>query len=116
MTKPETKLLVEVTFQGVLTHDDFRQLLRHRAREIDRFDTAHLLIVLDGFEGWESGWESDDLDFLIKYDAKIKKIAVVGDARWHDLWQMFLGAGLREASVEFFAAEKEQEARTWLEC
>ena len=116
MTEPETKLLVEVTFQGVLTHDGFRQLLRDRAKEIDRFDTAHLLIVLDRFEGWESDWESDDLDFLIKYDAKIKRIAVVGDARWHELWLMFLGAGLREASVEVFAAERQKEARHWLEC
>ncbi len=115
MTKPENSLLVEVTFQGVLSHDCFRQLLREKSKEIDRFDTAHLLIVLDKFEGWESDWESDDLDYLIEYDAKIKKIAVVGDARWHDQWRLFLCDGLREASVELFSDGKQEEARAWLE-
>jgi hypothetical protein len=40
---------------------------------------------------------------------------VVADEKWEDQILMYLGAGRRQAEVEFFFTGEEQEARDWLQ-
>ena len=51
---------------------------------------------------------------MYEYDPYIEKIAVVAEANWKDEMLMYLGAGRRQASVEFFFYDEEKDARDWL--
>jgi hypothetical protein len=75
---------------------------------------VRLLVVLQGFLGWDrdSGW--GDLTFYAKHGDRIEKIAIVGERRWQDHARMFAAADLRRAPVEYFLPTSMEEARIWL--
>ena len=52
---------------------------------------------------------------MYEHDAQIEKVAIVAEARWKDQILMFVGAGRRQAAVEFFLDGREQDARDWLQ-
>ena len=51
---------------------------------------------------------------MYEHDPFIEKIAFVGEEKWKDQILMFLGAGRRQASVEFFFSDEAEDARDWL--
>ena len=73
-----------------------------------------LLVVLDSFEGWESGAHWHDLSFYARHGDDIERIAIVGAERWRDEAMMFAAADLRRAPVKFFFEHELEAARTWL--
>jgi hypothetical protein len=74
-----------------------------------------LLVVMEGFTGWERGAAWDDTEFFFSHRNDFEKIAVVGDPRWEAEVMAFTGAGLRKGPVKFFPETGESEARAWLE-
>jgi SpoIIAA-like len=83
--------------------------------EIRRIGPVRLLVVLNGFEGWqEAGNDWRDLTFYVKYGDSIERIAIVGDEKWRSETLMFTGADLRRAPVEFFTQDNADGARAWL--
>jgi hypothetical protein len=101
---------------GVLRKADLDRAQERLVAEMRGGATAspRLLVVLKGFEGWESNPRWDDLTFFISHGDAIAKIALVGDERWRDEALMFAAADLRKAPVEFFAPEALADARAWL--
>ena len=90
-----------------------RVLLKEMGRKGLR--TVRLLVVLEGFEGWDSrssNWS--DLTFYVKHGDRLERIAIVGDERWRDHALMFAAADLRRGPVEFFAIGAMSDARAWL--
>jgi hypothetical protein len=73
-----------------------------------------MLVVLNGFLGWDRDSSWGDLTFYAKHGDRIEKIAIVGERRWQDHAMMFAAADLRRAPVEFFLPESIEEARLWL--
>lgn len=74
------------------------------------------LIILDNFKGWRKGDNWGDLDFFIRHgNAKISKIAVVGEAKWKDETLIFLLAGKRQGEVRYYTPGDEHQARAWLD-
>jgi hypothetical protein len=73
-----------------------------------------VLILVNDFKGWAKDGDWGDLTFLHSGDPYVSKIAVVAEQRWHDEFLMFLGAGRRQASVEAFTYDEEQDAIDWL--
>ncbi len=73
-----------------------------------------LLVVLEGFSGWERGAAWDDTEFFFAHRDDIAKIAAVGDPRWEAEVLAFSGAGLRQAPVKYFPDTGEAAARAWL--
>jgi hypothetical protein len=51
-----------------------------------------LLVILEGFEGWEPGADWNDLDFILSHADKISKIAIVAEPRWETSALAFAGA------------------------
>ena len=103
-----------VRIRGLITDDTFKRLGDQGAQQLGMAKGAKGLIVLEGFEGWGKGREAGNLNLMLRYDAQIEKLAVVGDQKWKEDFLMFLGAGYRHAQVRFFATEELQKARDWL--
>ena len=61
----------------------------------------------------EGNW--GDLTFMYEADPHINKIAIVAEGKWKDQLLMYLGAGRRQAAVEFFSVGEIQAARDWLQ-
>ena len=79
---------------GTLKKADFDRCQQRLATEMARIGPVRLLIILNGFAGWDP------------------------DAPWNDLsfyMLMFAGAGLRQAPVEYFPPGTASEARAWLQ-
>jgi hypothetical protein len=52
---------------------------------------------------------------MLEHYFDIQKIAVVTSEEWKDKMLIFLGAGIRKASVEIFPIGEEEKARDWLQ-
>ncbi len=74
-----------------------------------------MLAILHDFTGWDKdkGWE--DSSIANRNDDYMKKMAIVGDEKWRDLVEIFTLKGMRSVAIEYFASDKEQAARDWLE-
>ena len=103
-----------VDLTGVLRKADFDRSSAAIAREIDRGGPVKVLVVLDGFEGWDSRDNWSDLSFYATYGDRIARLAIVGDERWRTEMLMFAVADLRTAPVEYFAGPAIAQARAWL--
>src|SRR5262245_36642815 len=100
--------------RGTLAKADFEQCERVLAAEIERTGPVRLLVLLDGFQGWESPANWSDLSFYVKHGDNIERIEIVGDERWRSEALMFASADLRKGPVEFFAKGAIADARAWL--
>ena len=104
-----------VCIEGILTFDDQKEIEKRVRDEIDLNQKAKLLILAEQFSGWGKEGDWSDLTFMYEYDPYITKIAVVAQEERKDKIFMFIGAGRRQASVEFFFPDEEQDARNWLQ-
>ena len=100
--------------QGRLRKADFQQCEQRLEGEIAHRGAVRLLIVLDGFTGWDPGAPWNDLTFYMKHGDAIERIAIVGPDRWRSHMLMFAGADLRASPVEYFPLGTAAEARAWL--
>ena len=112
-TKESDDLFV-IRVEGVLTFDDQKEVEKRARAEIDRDLRTKLLVLVERFSGWGKEGDWGDMSFMYEYDPYIEKIAVVADEQHKDKILMFIGAGRRKASVEFFFPGEEQDARQWL--
>ena len=74
-----------------------------------------ILVLTENFTGWEGGKGWEDTSFSDRNDPYIKKIAVVGEAKWRDLVHAFTLKGLRPVSIEYFEPDQLATARQWLD-
>ena len=65
-----------------------------------------LLVLAEGFQGWERNEDWGDLSFFMKYGDQIDKIAIVADPKWETELLIFAAAGFRRAPVKFFPSRQ----------
>lgn len=106
--------IFRLDLQGRLRKGDFGRCEQQLESEITRRGAVRLLIMLDGFTGWDPGAPWNDLSFYMKHGDAIERIAIVGPDRWRSHMLMFAGADLRRAPVEYFTPGTAAEARAWL--
>ena len=100
--------------EGLLKKPEFDAAI---LAEVERWDpklNVRVLVLAQGFQGWEGSEEWGDVSFFMKYGDRIEKIAIVADRKWEIDLTIFAGAGLRRAPVEFFTPDQVSKARTWL--
>lgn len=73
-----------VTIRGRVTAGMWTQLEVFGADLIDKVGFIKVLMNLADFLGWSGKPGDGNLDFIQKYDSKIKKIAVVGAWEWKE--------------------------------
>jgi hypothetical protein len=100
--------------RGMLRRLELDQCQNVLINEIGRVGAVRLLFLLDGFQGWETHDDWQDLSFYVTHGDSIERIAIVGDERWRGESLMFAGADLRQAPVEFFSPDKAANALAWL--
>ena len=111
----ESENLFVVSIEGVLTFDELKEIENKFTAAIDRSRKIKGLILAENFSGWAKEGDWGNLEFMIRYDSYIQKIAVVANEDKKDDLLMYLGKGMREASVEFFPVGEKQKAQDWLE-
>ena len=111
----ESEGLFVINVEGVLTFDDKEEIEKKGREEIGNSQKVKLLVLAEQFSGWGKEGDWGDLTFMYEYDPYIEKIAVVAGEKWEDQILMYLGAGRRQAAVEFFLPGEEQDARDWLQ-
>jgi hypothetical protein len=106
--------IFRVELRGTLRKLEFERCQQNLLTEMQRIGLVRLLLVLQGFDGWElhAGW--NDLYFYVTNGNSIERIAIVGPERWRSEALMFAAADLRRAPVEFFREDALADARTWL--
>jgi|OpeIllAssembly_1097287.scaffolds.fasta_scaffold231092_2 hypothetical protein len=108
----EGQQLLELTLRDTLHYAELREAQRVATKLIAEAGKVAILVVLDGFEGWERGGEWGDVSFLVEHDSNIEKLAIVGEERWRDEVLVFTAAGLRRSPVRYFTDLAS--ARAWL--
>ena len=109
----ESENLFVINIQGTLTFEDLIEVQNKARAEIDHSKKAKLVILAGQFTGWGEEGDWGDLTFMYEYDPYIEKIAIVADQKWREQILMFVGAGRRQATVDFFL-DAEELARDWL--
>jgi hypothetical protein len=110
----ESEDLFVVSVEGILTFNDLKEIQNNASTAIDRSRKIKVLLLAENFSGWAKEGDWGNLEFLLEHDPYIQKIAVVTSEEKKDDLLIFLGKGMREASVEFFPAGEEEKARDWL--
>jgi len=110
----ESESLFVVTIKGVFTYDDQKEVEKNAGSNINPGQKIKILVLAEEFSGWGKEGDWGDLTFMYEYDPYVEKIAVVAEGKWKDQILMFLGAGRRQAAVEFFLPGETQGARDWL--
>ena len=98
-----------------MTLEDQHALETIAKSAIDDGDDARLLVTLEDFTGWakSDGW-GNDIDFMVAYGDRIRRIAIVGQPRWRDEALAFVGQGFRATDVRYFVPDALEEANAWI--
>jgi hypothetical protein len=99
---------------GILRKSEFDAVIRAEAKQWSPKTRVRVLVIAEGFQGWERSEEWGDVSFLFDYGDQIDRIAVVADPRWETEMLIFAAAGLRRAPVKFFPSTQVASARAWL--
>jgi hypothetical protein len=100
-------------FAGRLSHEELAACERDLTAEIGRTRAIRLLVVLEGFDGWEPGPGWNDLSFYARHGDQVERIAIVGPERWRHEALMFASADLRRAPVRYF--DDRPAAESWIQ-
>jgi hypothetical protein len=111
----EAEDLFVLSLEGLLTFKGLKEIENKVSTAFDRSRKIKLLLLAEEFSGWAKGGDWGNLSFMLEYDPYVQKIAVVTSEDWKDRLLIFLGAGMRKASVEFFPADEKEKARDWLQ-
>jgi len=98
---------------GPLKKEQFDAVINTEAQAWEPQTRVRLLVLAEGFQGWERNDAWGDLSFFVKYGDRVDKIAIVADPKWEDDLTMFAGAGFRRAPVKFFPPPRRDETRRW---
>lgn len=106
--------IVTIEVTGRLSLDELAEVHRQTAAALEAWGGGGLLILARDFEGWtgDSDWET--ATFQTANDPMIRKMAIVGDARWEQLALVFTAKGLRPFPIEYFPPSRERDARVWM--
>jgi stage II sporulation SpoAA-like protein len=106
--------LLQAKVRGTLQRAEYDRMLQLARDMIAREGKMRVLVLLDGFEGWERHRDWGDVTFAVQEGRNIEKMAIVGDEKWRDESLAFTAAGFRPTAIEFFAAAQLANAKRWL--
>lgn len=104
-----------VKIGGALRKKELDAVQRTGINAMNSHESARVLIIIEeDFSGWVEDEAWDDMTFFVEHGNRIKKIGIVGDAKWTTGMLMFTNAGFRQAPVKYFTPDRLDEAETWL--
>lgn len=106
--------ILTVRITGKLSQPELRAVQKSAAEILQRQGRMRILVLAEGFQGWERGGDWGDLSFQVGSDPFIERMAIVGEKKWEDLAVLFAAKGLRQFPVEYFPPAELAQARAWL--
>ncbi len=98
---------------GILTHDDYEVMVPMIESALKGIDEPAIdaLIDLSEMEGWQARAAWDDFKLGMKHRRDFKRIAVIGNNKWEELFSR-VGGWFISGELQYF--EDEREACEWL--
>jgi hypothetical protein len=106
--------VVTVRITGRLTYAELCAVQKQGAEILRQQGRMGILVLGQGFQGWDPEGDWGDISFQLENDQFIAKQAIVGETRWQELALIFAGKGLRQPPVEYFQPADLAKARAWL--
>src|SRR5688572_25577699 len=106
--------VVTLKISGKFTQAELASIQVGTAELISSGGKWRVLVLTENFQGWELGGEWSDFSVQSENDARIEKMAIVGERRWEELALIFTAKGLRPFPIEFFEPTQLSLARAWL--
>jgi hypothetical protein len=109
----ETDDVVAIRATGTLTKEDFSHFAPQFEQTLHQLGKLRVLFDMTGFDGWEPKGFWEETKFDIKHNSDIRRLAVIGDEKWHHalitLFKPFVAA-----EVRYFHRDEANQARHWL--
>ena len=106
---------VGVRATGRLTDDDYAEFLPKLEKLFEEHGKLNVLVLMDeGFEGWDLKAAWDDAKLGLVHRADFKRLAVVGGPEWVS-WCIRLSGFLLKGEVRLFAPSDLEAAWSWIE-
>lgn len=99
---------------GTLTQRELSAAQQEASQAMAKLDRVRIVVVAEDFLGWGKSDEWGDLSFQLENDAKIERMALVGDRKWKELVLAFVGQGFRDFPIEYFETGQMAKARRWV--
>jgi hypothetical protein len=106
--------LITIKISGMLKRAELAQAEKVAIEAMSPAHKMKFLILTENFEGWDTKSNWEDVSFQSEYDEQIEKIAIVGEKRWQELAEVFVGKGLRSMEIRFFPSSETAKARAWI--
>jgi hypothetical protein len=113
LTQAENELYLEFKLIGKLTHEDYETFVPFIESAVKNLPPRSLNILVDmrDFEGFTLKAAWDDFKFGLEIRDDIRKMAVVGDKKWEELFVKLTDFMLPGKAKFFHSIE---EAHAWL--
>ncbi len=113
LTQTDSEVYVEFKLIGKLTHEDYETFTPFIESAIKNLPPKSLNILVDmrDFEGFTLKAAWDDFKFGLELRHDIRKMAVVGDKKWEELFAKLTSFMIAGKAKFFHSIE---DARTWL--
>lgn len=99
---------------GRLTRADYEAAVPELENEVQLHAAPlRLMIVLEGFKGWDIGGLWEELGFDVKHGNDFGRIAVLGDSAMEE-WGTLLSKPFFGSEVRYFDLKDRAAARAWL--
>jgi len=109
----ETDDVVVIRATGKLTKEDFLHFKPQFEQTLLERGKLRVLFDMTAFEGWEPKGFWEETKFDIKHNGDIRRMAVIGDEKWHHtlitIFKPFVAARVR-----YFQRGEADQARHWL--
>jgi hypothetical protein len=102
--------LLVATISDVLTANDQAELVHWVRDAIATRGMVRVLLMLEGFGGYDP---TEEHDAWLSDDDAVARIAIVGDSEWKLPVLTYMVAPIRRTPIAYF--ESERAARRWLE-
>jgi len=111
----ESEHLLVARINGKLANRDIEEFQAAVEPILQASGNIKFLVILEDFEGWETGEGWEDTGFADANDQFLSRFAIVGDEIWRDKALMFSLAGLRPVDIQYFSRGNQAAARAWLD-
>jgi hypothetical protein len=107
--------LITIKIGGVLKRAELARAEKIAIAAMGKVRKIKFLILLESFQGWDNKDNWEDVSFQSGYDRQIDKIAIVGEKRWQELAEAFVGKGIRSTDIRYFTPSDTVLARAWIQ-
>lgn len=105
--------ILTARISGRMTQPELAALQAAAKDSIDQQGQVSFLVIVEDFQGWQSGDDWSDVSFM-ENDPHIRKMAIVGEKQWAERALIFAASPIRKFPIEYFEPADLERARAWL--